>query len=222
MLPPSFNPAVVPNAADLEPSVLPLAGASAYPRRARDMRTPVREARVISGLILLLLIGVLIGFGVARVRRHMGDHGRRGGLLPAPALGVRRQALTPAARDRPRCPSRRSPSGGVPPGPDRHLEPDCLAVLGRPGTPPGGKLIHQVQAAPALVGLRRAADPRQLHVRGERLHPDRRRSAPQPEREGPRGPLRETFAEVAVVPARRNTREPGARPRPGRRARGLD
>jgi len=33
---------------------------------------PVREAIVISGLILLLLIGILIGFGVARVRRRMG------------------------------------------------------------------------------------------------------------------------------------------------------
>jgi hypothetical protein len=33
---------------------------------------PVWEARVTSGLILLLLIGVLIGFGVTRVRRRMG------------------------------------------------------------------------------------------------------------------------------------------------------
>jgi hypothetical protein len=34
--------------------------------------TPVREAKVTSGLILLLLIGILIGFGVARVRKRMG------------------------------------------------------------------------------------------------------------------------------------------------------
>ncbi len=34
--------------------------------------TPVREARVASGLILLLLIGILIGFVVARVRKRMG------------------------------------------------------------------------------------------------------------------------------------------------------
>ena len=33
---------------------------------------PVWEARVTSGLILLLLIGVLIGFGITRVRRRMG------------------------------------------------------------------------------------------------------------------------------------------------------
>jgi hypothetical protein len=34
--------------------------------------TPVREAKVASGFILLLLIGVLIGFGVSRVRKRMG------------------------------------------------------------------------------------------------------------------------------------------------------
>ena len=37
-----------------------------------DMPTPVREARVISGLTLLVLIGVIIGFAVARVRKRMG------------------------------------------------------------------------------------------------------------------------------------------------------
>jgi len=36
------------------------------------MPTPVREARVISGLTLLVLIGVIIGFAVARVRKRMG------------------------------------------------------------------------------------------------------------------------------------------------------
>jgi len=36
------------------------------------MPTPVREARVISGLTLLVLIGVIIGFVVARVRKRMG------------------------------------------------------------------------------------------------------------------------------------------------------
>jgi hypothetical protein len=36
------------------------------------MRTQAREARVMSGLILLVLIGILIGFVVARVRKRMG------------------------------------------------------------------------------------------------------------------------------------------------------
>jgi transcriptional regulatory protein LevR len=36
------------------------------------MRLQVREARVASGLILLVLIGILIGFVVARVRKRMG------------------------------------------------------------------------------------------------------------------------------------------------------
>lgn len=36
------------------------------------MRTQVRKARVMSGLILLVLIGIIIGFGVARVRKRMG------------------------------------------------------------------------------------------------------------------------------------------------------
>jgi hypothetical protein len=34
--------------------------------------TPVREAKVATGFILLLLIGVLVGFGVSRVRKRMG------------------------------------------------------------------------------------------------------------------------------------------------------
>jgi fumarate reductase subunit D len=41
-------------------------------KRAGDVGTPVREAKVASGLILLLLIGILIGFGVSRVRKRMG------------------------------------------------------------------------------------------------------------------------------------------------------
>ena len=36
------------------------------------MRTQARKARVMSGLILLVLIGILIGFVVARVRKRMG------------------------------------------------------------------------------------------------------------------------------------------------------
>ena len=36
------------------------------------MRAQVRKARVMSGLILLVLIGILIGFVVARVRKRMG------------------------------------------------------------------------------------------------------------------------------------------------------
>jgi len=36
------------------------------------VRPQVREARVISGLILLVFIGILIGFVVARVRKRMG------------------------------------------------------------------------------------------------------------------------------------------------------
>ncbi len=36
------------------------------------MRPQVRKARVMSGLILLVLIGILIGFVVARVRKRMG------------------------------------------------------------------------------------------------------------------------------------------------------
>jgi hypothetical protein len=36
------------------------------------VQTPVREAKVAGGFILLLLIGILIGFGVSRVRKRMG------------------------------------------------------------------------------------------------------------------------------------------------------
>jgi hypothetical protein len=36
------------------------------------VRTQVRKAEVMSGLILLVLIGILIGFVVARVRKRMG------------------------------------------------------------------------------------------------------------------------------------------------------
>ena len=52
--------------------VLPLGGASAYARKVRTYETPAREANVASGFILLLLIGILIGFGVSRVRKRMG------------------------------------------------------------------------------------------------------------------------------------------------------
>ena len=47
-------------------------GASAYARKTRTYGTQVREAKVASGFILLLLIGVLIGFVVSRVRKRMG------------------------------------------------------------------------------------------------------------------------------------------------------
>ena len=36
------------------------------------MRAQVRKAEVMGGLILLVLIGILIGFVVARVRKRMG------------------------------------------------------------------------------------------------------------------------------------------------------
>ena len=52
--------------------VLPPEGASAYAQKTSTCGTPVREAKVASGLILLLLIGILIGFGVSRVRKRMG------------------------------------------------------------------------------------------------------------------------------------------------------
>jgi transcriptional regulatory protein LevR len=37
-----------------------------------DVRNAAREVTVASGFILLLLIGILIGFGVSRVRKRMG------------------------------------------------------------------------------------------------------------------------------------------------------
>src|SRR5262249_43338353 len=37
-----------------------------------DVRTRVRKAEVMGGLILLVLIGILMGFVVARVRKRMG------------------------------------------------------------------------------------------------------------------------------------------------------
>ena len=40
--------------------------------KEEDVRAQVRKARVMSGLILLVLIGILIGFVVARVRKRMG------------------------------------------------------------------------------------------------------------------------------------------------------
>jgi len=52
--------------------VLPLASPSAYARKARTYGTPAREAKVASGFILLLLIGILVGFVVSRVRKRMG------------------------------------------------------------------------------------------------------------------------------------------------------
>jgi len=36
------------------------------------VRTQVRKAEVMGGLILLVLIGILVGFVVARVRKRMG------------------------------------------------------------------------------------------------------------------------------------------------------
>jgi FtsH-binding integral membrane protein len=53
--------------------VLPLTGDSAYPQKSGG-RTERRsgEANVASGFILLLLIGILIGFVVSRFRKRMG------------------------------------------------------------------------------------------------------------------------------------------------------
>jgi fumarate reductase subunit D len=39
---------------------------------AGDVWNAVREANVATGFILLLLIGILVGFGVSRVRKRMG------------------------------------------------------------------------------------------------------------------------------------------------------
>jgi hypothetical protein len=52
--------------------VLPLASPSTYARKKRTYGTPAREAKVASGFILLLLIGILIGFVVSRVRKRFG------------------------------------------------------------------------------------------------------------------------------------------------------
>ena len=53
--------------------MLPLTAASAYPQKSGGRTvTPVREANVASGFILLLLIGILIGFVISRFRKRMG------------------------------------------------------------------------------------------------------------------------------------------------------
>src|SRR6516164_1794067 len=71
MLPPSFN---VPYRAE-RPATNPADPRwppSAFILKREGRASAVREARVISGLILLLLIGILIGFVVARARKRMG------------------------------------------------------------------------------------------------------------------------------------------------------
>jgi len=40
--------------------------------KTRTYGTPTREANVASGFILLLLIGILIGFVISRVRKRVG------------------------------------------------------------------------------------------------------------------------------------------------------
>ena len=64
---------MVQNGARWQPCSLPPAVVSAYARRQRlTENSRLQEVRVASGLILLLLVGVLIGFGWARIRRRMG------------------------------------------------------------------------------------------------------------------------------------------------------
>ena len=56
----------------MAPSYLPPATVGAYAQRRNCGVKPVREARVASGLILLVLIGALVGFGLARLRGKLG------------------------------------------------------------------------------------------------------------------------------------------------------
>jgi hypothetical protein len=56
-------------------------------KERQAVRTPSQEANVASGLILLLLIGVLVGFGITRMRRRLGL-GVTGGTWVAVITGV--------------------------------------------------------------------------------------------------------------------------------------
>jgi hypothetical protein len=71
MLPPSFNPPYCAERLATQPLV-PAGGRQRLCSKEEDVRTQVREARVMGGLILLVLIGILIGFVVARVRKRIG------------------------------------------------------------------------------------------------------------------------------------------------------
>src|SRR5690242_2610286 len=72
MLPPSFNPPYRAERGATQPLRAPRWAHSALILKEEDVRPQVRKARVMSGLILLALIGILIGFLVARVRKRMG------------------------------------------------------------------------------------------------------------------------------------------------------
>jgi transcriptional regulatory protein LevR len=72
MLPPSFNRPYVPNEGPPSPCALPAGRVLRLSSKEEDVRPQVRKARVMTGLILLVFIGILIGFVVARVRKRMG------------------------------------------------------------------------------------------------------------------------------------------------------
>src|SRR5260370_17780018 len=73
MLPPSFNSEYCAERSGPGTLRAPADGRQRLSSKSGGTcETPVREARVISGLILLVLIGILVGFGVARVRKRMG------------------------------------------------------------------------------------------------------------------------------------------------------
>src|SRR6516225_6834109 len=102
MLPPSFNPPIVPNAADREPCALPLAVVSAYPQKkgtwnagpggqdgewADPAAADQRPRRVRRG-------PGAQAHGSRNDLGHLGDHGPCRELPAAPAVGDRGQALT--------------------------------------------------------------------------------------------------------------------------------
>src|SRR5262249_46291608 len=72
MLPLSFDPLYCAERVATQPLHAPPGRGLRLSSKEEDMRLQVREARVASGLILLVLIGILIGFVVARVRKRMG------------------------------------------------------------------------------------------------------------------------------------------------------
>src|SRR5690606_40081468 len=67
--------------------------------------------------------------------------------------------------------------------PRRDLEPDGLALVGGPGTPPAGELVDEVEPTAPLVVLARAADAGQPEILVEHLDPDGLAAAPQAQRE---------------------------------------
>ena len=72
MLPPSFNPPYCAERVATQPLRTPTGRRQRLSSKEEGVRTQARKARVISGLILLVFIGILIGFVVARVRKRMG------------------------------------------------------------------------------------------------------------------------------------------------------